>query len=189
MGRRIPMWQILLVMLVLMLSLIWTILFTGGYVHIALLISAVFGAIIAISNGFKWAYIEKGIINNIGRSMQAILILLCIGMLIGTWIAGGIVPSLIYYGLMIMSPGIFLVATCLICAVVSLSNRQLMDDSRYGWYRADRCWIRSWYPRWKWLPERLFPVRISEIRCHLYPIPPTWLLLWQVPICLTMSDI
>ncbi len=122
MGKRIPMWQILLVMLVLMLSLIWTILFTGGYVHVALVISAVFGAIVAIANGFKWAYIEKGIINNIGRSMQAILILLCIGMLIGTWIAGGIVPALIYYGLMIMSPGIFLVATCLICCVVSLAT-------------------------------------------------------------------
>ena len=122
MGRRIPMWQILLVMLVLMLSLMWTILITEGYVHIPLIISAVFGAIIAIANGFKWAYIEKGIINNIGRSMQAILILLCIGMLIGTWIAGGIVPALIYYGLMIMSPSVYLVATCLICCVVSLAT-------------------------------------------------------------------
>lgn len=122
MGKRIPMWQILLVMLVLMLTLIWTILVTGGYVHIALIISAAVATIFAIANGFKWAYIEKGIINNIGRSMQAILILLTIGMLVGTWIAGGIVPSLIYYGLMIMSPGIFLVATCLICCVVSLAT-------------------------------------------------------------------
>ncbi|MDD2483476.1 MAG: Na+/H+ antiporter NhaC [Eubacteriales bacterium] len=122
MGKRIPMWQILLVFLVLMLSLIWTILKTGGYVHMALVISAVFATIIAVVNGFKWSYIEKGIINNIGRSMQAILILLCIGMLIGTWIAGGVVPALIYYGLMILSPGIFLVATCLICSVVSLAT-------------------------------------------------------------------
>ncbi|MDF2654421.1 MAG: Na+/H+ antiporter NhaC [Bacillota bacterium] len=122
MGKRIPMWQILLVMLVLMATLIWTILVTGGYVHIALIISAVFAAIIAYFNGFKWSYLEKGIINNIGRSMQAILILLCIGMLIGTWIAGGIVPALIYYGLMIMSPGIYLVATCLICCIVSLAT-------------------------------------------------------------------
>lgn len=122
MGKRIPMWQILLVLLVLMLSLIWTILFTGGYVHIALIIAAIVGTGVAILNGFKWAYIEKGIVNTIGRSMQAILILLTVGMLIGTWIAAGIVPSLIYYGLMIMSPGIFLVATCLICCVVSLAT-------------------------------------------------------------------
>jgi len=122
MGKRIPMWQILLVMLVLMITLMFTIIVAGGYVHIALIVSAVFGAIIAVANGFKWAYIEKGIINNIGRSMQAILILLCIGILIATWIAGGIVPSMIYYGLMILSPGIFLIATCLICCVVSLAT-------------------------------------------------------------------
>ena len=101
MGKRIPMWQILLVFLVLVLTLTWTILVTGGYVHIALIISAVFATIVAVANGFKWAYLENGIISSIGRSMQAILILLTIGMLIGTWIAGGIVPSLIYYGLKI----------------------------------------------------------------------------------------
>ena len=122
MGKKIPMWQIILVMLVLMLTLTWTILVTEGYVHMALIISAVFATIVAVANGFKWVYIEKGIITNIGRSMQAILILLCIGMLIGTWIAGGIVPSLIYYGLKILSPGIFLVATCVICAIVSLAT-------------------------------------------------------------------
>jgi Na+:H+ antiporter, NhaC family len=122
MGKKIPMWQIGLVMLVLMLTLVWTILSTGGYVHMALIISSVFATIVAVANGFKWAYIEKGIINNIGRSMQAILILLCIGMLIGTWIAGGIVPALIYYGLKILSPGIFLVATCIICCIVSLAT-------------------------------------------------------------------
>ena len=122
MGKKIPMWQILLVLLVLMLSLIWTILKTGGYVHMALILATIVATAVSIANGFKWAYLEKGIVNTISRSMQAILILLTVGMLIGTWIAGGIVPSLIYYGLMIMSPGIFLVATCLICCVVSLAT-------------------------------------------------------------------
>jgi NhaC family Na+:H+ antiporter len=122
MGRSIPLWQILLVMLVLIASLMWTILVIDGYVHIPLIITAAFGTIIAIANGFKWNYIEKGIINNIGRSMQAILILLTVGMLIGTWIEGGIVPAMIYYGLMIMSPSVYLVATCLICCIVSLAT-------------------------------------------------------------------
>lgn len=122
MGKRIPMWQILIVFLFLILTLVWTILVTEGYVHIPLIISAIFAAIIAIANGFKWSYLEKGIINNIGRSMQAILILFTVGILIGTWIAGGIVPALIFYGLKILSPGIFLVAACLICCVVSLAT-------------------------------------------------------------------
>ena len=122
MGRRIPIWQILVVLVVLIALLMWTILKTGGYVHIPLIIAGIVGAIVAIANGFKWAYIEKGIINNIGRSMQAIMILFTVGMLISAWIAGGIVPTMIYYGLMLLSPGIFLVATCLICCIVSLAT-------------------------------------------------------------------
>jgi NhaC family Na+:H+ antiporter len=122
MGKKIPMWQVLIIMAVMIASLVWTVLIVEGYVHMALLISALVAALFAIANGYKWAYLEKGVINNIGRSMQAILILFTVGILIGTWIAGGIVPALIYYGLMILSPGIFLVAACLICCIVSLST-------------------------------------------------------------------
>lgn len=122
MGRRIPMWQILLVLIVLIVLLAWTILVHDGYVHIPLIISAIVGGIIAVANGFKWSYIEKGIINSIGRSMQAILILLTVGALIATWVAGGVIPAMIYYGLMIMKPAIFLIAACLICCVISVAT-------------------------------------------------------------------
>jgi len=54
--------------------------------------------------------------------MQAIIILMIIGVLIGAWILSGTVPTMIYYGLKILSPGIFLVATCIICAIVSLAT-------------------------------------------------------------------
>ncbi len=54
--------------------------------------------------------------------MEAVLVLITVGALIGTWIAGGIVPSIIYYGLTVMSPQIFLCAAFLICAVTSLST-------------------------------------------------------------------
>ena len=55
-------------------------------------------------------------------ALQAILILLIVGTLIGTWILSGVVPSMIYWGLNILSPGIFLVATLLICSIVSVST-------------------------------------------------------------------
>lgn len=122
MGKKIPIWQVLIVLLILILLLAWTILGYDGYVHIPLIISAIIAAGVAIANGFKWSYIEKGIINNIGRSMQAILILLTVGILIGTWVAGGVIPAMIYYGLMIMSPAIFLVAACLICCIISVAT-------------------------------------------------------------------
>src|SRR5690606_35594521 len=48
-------------------------------------------------------------------------ILLAVGIMIATWIAGGVVPALIYYGLKVLNPGIFYAATCLVCAIVSLS--------------------------------------------------------------------
>lgn len=122
MGKRIPLWQIIMVLLFMVALLMYTILVVEGYVHIALIISGAFAALVAIANGYKWAYLEKGIINNIANSMQALLILLTVGMLIGTWIAGGIIQTMIYYGLMILNPSIFLVATVLICAIVSLST-------------------------------------------------------------------
>ena len=122
MGKRIPLWQILLVIAFMIGSLMYTIIVVEGYMHTALILSGAFAAIIAILNGYKWSYIEKGILRNIDSSMQALLILLTVGMLIGTWIAGGVIQAMIYYGLMILSPSIFLPAVCVICSIVSLST-------------------------------------------------------------------
>jgi NhaC family Na+:H+ antiporter len=92
-------------------------------VHIPLVFGTLLAAIVAITRlGYSWKEIEEGIIGSISGTMQAIIILAIIGMIIGTWILGGIVPTLIYYGLQILSPSIFLVATCLLCAVVSIST-------------------------------------------------------------------
>jgi NhaC family Na+:H+ antiporter len=61
-------------------------------------------------------------VHGITLAMGAILILMVVGTMIGTWITGGIVPSMIYYGLKVLSPGIFLVATLIICSIVSLGT-------------------------------------------------------------------
>ena len=92
-------------------------------VHIPLVLGTLLASIIAITRlGYSWKEIEEGIISSISGTMQAIIILAIIGMIIGTWILGGIVPTLIFYGLKILSPGVFLVATCLLCCVVSLAT-------------------------------------------------------------------
>ncbi len=91
--------------------------------HIPILIGAAVGALIAVYGlGYKWEEIETGIIASIGSVMQAILILAVIGMLIGSWIAGGIVPTLIYYGLQILSPSFFLVTALFLCSIVALAT-------------------------------------------------------------------
>ena len=68
----------------------------------------------------RWAGLEEAIIDNIRASASAIVILLLIGAIAGTWMISGVVPTMIYYGLQILHPSFFLVASCAICAVVSL---------------------------------------------------------------------
>ena len=64
----------------------------------------------------------EGAVKSISSAMGALIILLLIGSLAGTWMLSGIVPSMIYYGLEILNPTIFLFATCVVCAVVSLAT-------------------------------------------------------------------
>ena len=67
-----------------------------------------------------WKTFEKQIKATLGEVSITLLILLCVGMLAGSWMISGIVPTLIYYGVQIMSPQFFLVSACVICALVSL---------------------------------------------------------------------
>ena len=91
--------------------------------HIPLVIGAIgAGAMAILRLGYSWSELEEGVLKTINMAMQAIIILMIIGMIIGTWILGGVVPTMIYYGLQILSPGIFLAATALICCVVSLAT-------------------------------------------------------------------
>ncbi len=89
-------------------------------VQIPLAAATVVAAIMAARLGSSWREIQRGMVEGIMHSLGSILILLAVGMLIGVWIASGVVPMLITWGLHMMSPSYFLVAACLICAVVSL---------------------------------------------------------------------
>jgi NhaC family Na+:H+ antiporter len=88
---------------------------------VALIISAAVAALIGIKNGLTWKVIEEGMINTITMSLHAILILLMVGALIGSWILAGTVPSMIYYGVDLISPDYFYVTSCLVCALVGFS--------------------------------------------------------------------
>ncbi len=70
--------------------------------------------------GIKWQDIERDIMKNIGHMLLPILILLAVGMLIGSWILSGTIPFFVYYGLVLLKPSIFLFAVCLICAIMTL---------------------------------------------------------------------
>ena len=95
----------------------------GVSAHIPILTCAV----LAATYGFfvlhhRWDELESGIITGISMAMQAILILMMVGLIIGAWIQSGSVPSMIYYGLDLLSPKYFLLASFLVCSVVSLAT-------------------------------------------------------------------
>jgi len=90
--------------------------------HVPILLGVFVAAIIGLRAGFSWKDIETGMLNGITNSLQAIVILLIIGILIGVWILSGVVPTLLYYGLKILHPSIFLPATLIICSITSLAT-------------------------------------------------------------------
>lgn len=72
--------------------------------------------------GHQYKDLEKAALNGISNGLGAVLILLAVGALVGTWIAGGIVPTIIYYGLQAIHPSIFLLATMIICSLTALAT-------------------------------------------------------------------
>lgn len=90
--------------------------------HIPMLIGVLIASLVALKIGYTWKFIENSMIKGISQAMQSIIILAIIGVLIGIWILAGVVPTMIYYGLMILKPSIFLVATVLITSITSLAT-------------------------------------------------------------------
>lgn len=92
----------------------------GGSQIVLLAATAVCCLIAMTYSKVRWKTIELAIINNISGVATALLILLIIGALSGSWMVSGVVPTLIYYGMQIIHPSFFLTSTCLICAIVSV---------------------------------------------------------------------
>jgi NhaC family Na+:H+ antiporter len=95
---------------------------SGGPNQMALILAAVVAATIGMRLGHSWKDLEAGIVHGISLAMGAILILLVVGALIGSWILAGVVPTMIYYGLELLTPAIFYPSACVLCALVSLAT-------------------------------------------------------------------
>lgn len=93
-----------------------------GSNQLILIFAAGVAGLVGIRIGVSWDKMQDGIVSSISSAMSSILILLLIGALAGTWMLSGIVPAMIYYGLQILNPTIFLVASCVVCAVVSVAT-------------------------------------------------------------------
>jgi len=94
----------------------------SGANQMALIFASAIAGLIASRLGLEWKSIRKSIVKSINSAMPSILILFLIGSLAGTWMISGVVPAMIFYGLKILNPGIFLFASVVICALVSLAT-------------------------------------------------------------------
>ena len=94
----------------------------GGSNQFILLLGAAVAAIVGFFNKVSFQKMMDEVAENVRSTNGAILILLMVGALAGTWLVSGIIPSMIYYGLQILSPAIFLPATLIICAVISIAT-------------------------------------------------------------------
>ena len=94
----------------------------AGSNQIALLLAATVAGIIVRRNGQKWEQTSKQVIKTIGSAMPSMLILLLIGSLAGTWMISGVVPAMIYYGLDMINPRLFLITAVIVSSLVSLAT-------------------------------------------------------------------
>lgn len=110
----------LIAFLVIVVTLFGSDSLSGGSQMALLMGTAVCVSISMCVYRVPWRTFEQQITTTIGEVSVTLLILLCVGMLSGSWMISGIVPTLIYYGVQMMSPQFFLVSACVICALVSL---------------------------------------------------------------------
>jgi NhaC family Na+:H+ antiporter len=94
----------------------------AGSNQFVLLLGAAVAVIVGLLNKVSFQAMIDEVAENIKSTAGAILILLMVGALAGTWLISGVIPSMIYYGLQILSPSIFLPATMIICAIISIAT-------------------------------------------------------------------
>lgn len=108
---------LVMVVMALMSSTTWKI-----GMNMPILFGIIIAAIIGKCLGYQWADMQKALVEGASRALPAMFILLVVGTIIGAWIAGGIIPTLIYYGLEMISPAVYVPVACLVTGIVSIST-------------------------------------------------------------------
>jgi len=94
----------------------------SGSNQLILLLASVIASVIAYRHGVKWTQVKARILHSIDKAMPAMLILLLIGSLAGTWLLSGVIPAMIFYGLKIIHPKVFLLTVIVVCSLVSIAT-------------------------------------------------------------------
>ena len=126
-NKELNIWEALLPVFALIIMLAFNVFVFGdsaisGSNQFVLLLGAAVAAIVGFSNKVSFEQMMEEVAKNVKSTTGALLILLMVGSLAGTWLISGIIPAMIYYGLQILNPTIFLAACVIICAVISIAT-------------------------------------------------------------------
>lgn len=126
-NRELNIWEALIPVFALVGMLAYNVFTYGGDAlsgsnQFVLLLGGAVAAIVGLFNKVTFAQMMEEVAENIKSTAGAILILLMVGALAGTWLISGIIPTMIYYGLQILNPTIFLAACVIICAIISVAT-------------------------------------------------------------------
>ena len=120
--KSIPLKSCIFTFVFLLVSILVITIPLGANIAIALMVGSLAAIFMAMSAGYTWNDLLDNITNAVKTVAIAFLIMFVIGIVISEWMLGGIIPSMIYYGLKVLNPNIFMVATMIICAIFSMST-------------------------------------------------------------------
>ena len=126
-NKELSIWEALLPVLILVLMLAYNVYVFGddalsGSNQFILLLGGAVAAIVGFRNKVSYKQMIDEVAENIKSTSGALFILLMVGALAGTWLISGIIPAMIYYGLQILNPTIFLMASVIICSIISVAT-------------------------------------------------------------------
>ncbi len=127
-NKELSIWEALIPVFALIVMLFYNVFFAfgddalSGSNQFILLLGAAVAAIVGFRNKVTYKRMIEEVAENVKSTAGALLILLMVGSLAGTWLISGIIPSMIYYGLQILNPTIFLAACVVICAIISIAT-------------------------------------------------------------------
>ncbi len=127
-NKELSIWEALIPVFALIVMLFYNVFFAygddalSGSNQFILLMGASVAAIVGFKNKVSYTQMMEEVAENVKSTTGALLILLMVGSLAGTWLISGIIPSMIYYGLQILNPTIFLAASVVICAIISIAT-------------------------------------------------------------------
>lgn len=121
MKKEIPFGVAMIPIIITVAVMMVTIVVLKQSPHVPLIIGTTVASIVAWRYGYKWNDIEEAMYKGIRLALPAIVIIILVGLTIGAWIGGGIVATMIYYGLNLLTPSLFLVSITIICSIVALA--------------------------------------------------------------------